>query len=126
MFTISSLYLHYIFTVCSLYVHCMFTIHTRGTWSEFKLVTMKWKLIFNGNTCEIFRQYPFSNNEGTQASKGVWIRAICLLEHMHCLRECFPRNKGSEGNFICMSLIFRVKIFLNLVRFRVGEGGKGQ
>ena len=49
---------------------------------------------------------------------------------MRCVRECFPRKKGGEGNFTCKFLIFRVKIFLTLVRFRVGEwrggGNRGE
>ena len=44
---------------------------------------------------------------------------------MRCVRKCFPRNKGSEGNFTCKFVIFRIKIFLTLVRFRVGEGRGG-
>ena len=93
MFTKCSLYVHYLFIKYSQYVHYMFTI---STWSEFKLVTMKWKLIFNGNTYEIFQQYPFWNNEGTQVSKGVWIRVIsagadALCEGMLVL--IFSNNK---------------------------------
>ena len=44
---------------------------------------------------------------------------------MRCVGEYFPGKKGSEGNFICKFLIVRVKIFLTLVRFRVGEGRGG-
>ena len=36
------------------------------------------------NTCEIFQQYPFSNNEGIWISKGVWIRGMSAGADVLC------------------------------------------
>ena len=38
------------------------------------------------------------------------------------MRECFPRNKGSEGNFTCNFLIFRVKTYFGETTSRGREG----